>query len=361
MLWLSGPVMLLLRRLRKRRAAWRRRSGGLLSLLFIACIAAATPARAAGPFVGLDVGASEPTNGNYRGHVKSGAAVNPYVGYMFNQYLGLQGQIHFSYQGTDFHPDFPENRNQTTTLLGGTVGPRLSMPFHYPFDLGDGEVYGTAQGGYFTGLSGRLTHSAPGFSVGMGIGYELTSALTVEVFGRWNRAYMAARPTDLSAGQVPSERFADDIQWATGGLGLMYSFPEAPPAPPPPPPPLPVAEAPAQVVQKKIVLRNVLFDFDKYNIRPDSAPVLDEAVELLKAGGDISIVAEGHTDSIGTDAYNLKLSERRANSVRTYLVDHGISADRIRTEGFGESRPVASNDTADGRAQNRRVELRVVQ
>ena len=361
LLWLSGPLMLLIRRLRKRGAPSVRNSSALLSLLCLAAIAAAAPARAAAPFIGLDVGASEPTNGNYRGHVKSGAAVNPYLGYMFNEYLGLQGQIHFSYQGTDFHPNFPNNRNQATTLLGGTVGPRLSIPFHYPFDLGDGEVYGTAQGGYFTGLSGRLTQSAPGFSVGMGIGYKLTKTLTVDVFGRWNRAYMASRPTDLSAGQVPSERFSDDIQWATGGLGLKYTFPPAPPPPPPPPPPVAEAPPPPLPVQRKIVLRNVLFDFDRYNIRPDSAPVLDEAVELLKGGGTINIVAEGHTDSIGTEAYNLKLSQRRADAVRTYLVDHGISADRIRTEGFGESRPVASNDTADGRAQNRRVELRVVQ
>ena len=74
-----------------------RNSSALLSLLCLAAIAAAAPARAAAPFIGLDVGASEPTNGNYRGHVKSGAAVNPYLGYMFNEYLGLQGQIHFSY------------------------------------------------------------------------------------------------------------------------------------------------------------------------------------------------------------------------------------------------------------------------
>lgn len=360
LLWLSGPVMLLLRRLRKRTVGSARKVRGLFSLIFIAGIVAAAPARAAGPFLGLDVGASEPTNGNYRGNVKSGAAANPYVGYMLNEYLGLQGQIHFSYQGTDFHPNFPSNRNQTTTLLGGTVGPRFELPFRYPFDLGDGEVYATAQGGYFTGLSGRLTHSAPGFSVGMGIGYKLMPDLTLEVFGRWNRSYMSPRPKDLGPKQVPEERIGDDIQWATGGLGLRYAFPEAPPAPPPPPV---VAEAPPPEppVRKKIILRNVLFDFDRSNIRPDSAPVLDEAVTLLKDEGTASIVAEGHTDSIGTEAYNLKLSQRRADSVRKYLVDHGIAADRITTEGLGESRPVASNDTADGRAQNRRVELRVNQ
>jgi len=329
------------------------------TLFFVASITVATPARAAGPFVGLDLGASEPTRANYRANVTTGVAANPYVGYMFNQYVGVQGQVHFSAQPIDHHSDFPNNPNQTTTLLGGTAGPRFSIPLQFPFDLGDGEAYATAQGGYFTGLSGRLASSGPGFSAGCGIGYHLTSTLTLEVFGRWNRAYMTPRPKDLGPGQVPQERIASNIEWATGGLGLMFTFPqaEAPAAPPavveaPPPPP---------VLQRKIVLRDVHFDFDRYDVRPDAAPVLDEAVQVLKDAGDVSIVAEGHTDSIGTVPYNLKLSQRRAESVRKYLVNHGMAAERIRTEGFGKSRPVASNDTADGRAQNRRVELHLVQ
>jgi OOP family OmpA-OmpF porin len=359
LLWLSGPLMLFLRRLRKRRPTIKRNSGLLLSLALSAVVTTAAPVRASGPFVGLDLGVSEPTDGNYRAHAETGATFNPYVGYMFNQYLGLEGQIQFAFQSVDHHANFPDNPNQTTTLLGGTGGPRFELPFHYPFDLGDGEIYATAQGGYFTGLSGRLSHSAPGFSTGMGIGYKLTPTFTLEVFGRWNTSFMSPRPKDLGPGQVPQERIGDDIEWATGGLGVRYTFPEAPPPPPPTPP---VAQLPPVApLQKKIVLRNVLFDFDRSNIRPDSAPVLDEAVALLKEAGAINIAAEGHTDSIGTEAYNLKLSLRRANSVRQYLIDHGIAADRIRVEGFGESQPVASNATADGRAQNRRVELRVIQ
>ena len=94
-------------------------------------------------------------------------------------------------------------------------------------------------------------------------------------------------------------------------------------------------------------------------VHADAVPVLNEAAETLKAEGSIAVIVEGHTDSVGTDAYNQKLSHRRADAVRQYLVKHGIPANRVTTEGFGESRPVASNDTADGRAQNRRVELRV--
>jgi outer membrane protein OmpA-like peptidoglycan-associated protein len=104
----------------------------------------------------------------------------------------------------------------------------------------------------------------------------------------------------------------------------------------------------------------VNFDFDKATIRPDARPVLDEAVRILTQEGTVAVVAEGHTDAIGSDAYNQALSERRADAVRRYLVNGGVEPGRIQTEGFGESRPVASNETDDGRAQNRRTELRVL-
>ena len=310
-----------------------------------------------GPFVGIDLGASVPTNGNYRAHVQEGGTANPYLGYMFNDYLGMQGQLHFTLQEPDNdHNPLVAHENRTTTLFGGTVGPRLSLP------LGElVELYGTGQGGVFTGLSGRLNRTAPGFSVGGGIDFNVTPQVAIGLFGRWNRAYMSPRPKDLGPTQVADERFGEDARWATFGVGLKYAFngPAAAPPPAPPPPP-PVAQAPPPApVKKKIVLRSVHFDFDKSTIRPDAAPVLNEAVATLKAEGGIAVIVEGHTDSVGTDAYNQKLSHRRADAVRQYLVKHGIPANRITTEGFGESRPVASNDTADGRAQNRRVELHV--
>jgi OOP family OmpA-OmpF porin len=104
----------------------------------------------------------------------------------------------------------------------------------------------------------------------------------------------------------------------------------------------------------------VNFDFDKAEIRPDAKPVLDQAIKTLQEAGDIKIAVAGHTDSRGTEEYNEGLSVRRARSVAEYLVAGGIDRDRLRVEGFGESQPVASNETDDGRAQNRRVELSVV-
>jgi len=137
---------------------------------------------------------------------------------------------------------------------------------------------------------------------------------------------------------------------------------EAPPPPPPPaqrPAPAP-APAPApmpEAEEERIVLRGVNFDFDRANIRPDAAVILDEAASMLNDNPGRNVAVAGHTDSVGTDAYNQSLSERRAASVRDYLVSKGVDGSRLSTSGYGESNPIAANDTADGRALNRRVEL----
>jgi OOP family OmpA-OmpF porin len=138
-------------------------------------------------------------------------------------------------------------------------------------------------------------------------------------------------------------------------LGHCFFDQPAPPPPPPPPPPAP----PAVAVQKKIVLRGVNFDFDKANVRADAAPILKEAAGILQENANLKVSVEGHTDSKGTDEYNLKLSLRRAAAVKAFLVKEGVAESRLTTRGLGESQPVASNDTDDGRAQNRRVELKV--
>jgi outer membrane protein OmpA-like peptidoglycan-associated protein len=137
--------------------------------------------------------------------------------------------------------------------------------------------------------------------------------------------------------------------------------PEATPAPPPPPPPpTPTAQPLPPPSAKRIVLRGVHFDFNKSDIRPDSRPILNEAAEILKENPDVRISVEGHTDAIGSDGYNQQLSLRRAEAVFRYLVSHGVPPERMEVIAYGKRRPVASNDTDSGRAQNRRVELRVV-
>jgi OOP family OmpA-OmpF porin len=115
-----------------------------------------------------------------------------------------------------------------------------------------------------------------------------------------------------------------------------------------------------------IDLRGVNFDFDKSKLRPDAVAILNEAVEVLKKYPELKVEVAGHTDSVGTDAYNQKLSERRAKAVYDYLTSNGVDAGRLMgPHGYGESHPIAPNtnpngsDNPEGRAQNRRTELNV--
>jgi OOP family OmpA-OmpF porin len=106
-----------------------------------------------------------------------------------------------------------------------------------------------------------------------------------------------------------------------------------------------------------IRLRGVEFEFDSAALTGASSVVLDVALDSLKTCPNIPVRVEGHTDSIGSDDYNQRLGLRRAQAVRQYFVDRGVSSSRISAKSFGESRPIASNDTDEGRALNRRVEL----
>lgn len=116
--------------------------------------------------------------------------------------------------------------------------------------------------------------------------------------------------------------------------------------------PLPEASPP-----KKLILEGVNFDNDKATLRPDALTVLDNAAETLKEWGEAKIEVAGHTDSKASDDYNMKLSQKRAEAVRDYLIGKGIAAERLSAKGYGESSPVADNETEEGRAKNRRVEL----
>lgn len=99
----------------------------------------------------------------------------------------------------------------------------------------------------------------------------------------------------------------------------------------------------------------MLFDFDSDKVKSEYHPMIQNAIKVLRLNPELTVEIQGHTDSVGTDAYNQKLSERRANSVKNELVKQGIDRNRLTTVGFGESQPVASNDTDEGRAYNRRV------
>jgi outer membrane protein OmpA-like peptidoglycan-associated protein len=134
------------------------------------------------------------------------------------------------------------------------------------------------------------------------------------------------------------------VQYYTVNANAICKPP--PPAPPPPP-----------VAQQKMVLRGVHFAFNRAVIRPEDTPVLDEAAENIKASPNVKIDVNGYCDAIGGEAYNLKLSQRRAEAVVGYLENKGVPASQLTANGHGKTNFVASNSTAEGRAQNRRVEL----
>ena len=114
------------------------------------------------------------------------------------------------------------------------------------------------------------------------------------------------------------------------------------------------------VAEKVTFAADVLFDFDKSVIKPEGRSKLDDISAKAKGVNLEVVIAIGHADSVGSDAYNQRLSVRRAESVKAYLVSKGVEANRVYTEGKGEKQPVADNKTRDGRAKNRRVEIEVI-
>lgn len=135
---------------------------------------------------------------------------------------------------------------------------------------------------------------------------------------------------------------------ASTNVAVLAEKPAAKPAPPPAP-------------KRRIVLRGVNFAFDSAMLTPDAQVTLEAAIEALRESPGTRITVAGYTDSVGAEDYNQSLSQRRAQAVADYLEKGGIDASKLSVRGFGESDPVASNETADGRAQNRRVSLDVMQ
>ncbi|MDB5985577.1 MAG: OmpA family protein, partial [Nevskia sp.] len=164
--------------------------------------------------------------------------------------------------------------------------------------------------------------------------------------------------------------------------------PVAPPPPPPPPPPLPPPPAPCIdsdgdgvcdavdkcpgtphgfkvdasgcIIEQTVILRTVNFEFNKATLTPESKSALDEVAAGLIGQPTLQVEVSGHTDAIGSAPYNLKLSQRRAQSVVTYLVGKGVAKTHLTSKGYGKTKPIADNKTAEGRAENRRVEFKVI-
>jgi OOP family OmpA-OmpF porin len=274
----------------------------------------------------------------------------------------------------------------------------VSLDGRYHF-VADGRTWNP----YLLGGAGLLRHreefelinnpNSPGRIKGNNVEFHVGAGLQAD-YGNWGvRTELRGRfdANDESAAAPNSDFFSD----FGVGINVLYRFGEAAkpaPAPveaaplPPPPPPAPTCDqldddgdgvnncedkCPASQagqaigpdgcpVALTIDLRGVNFDFDRATLRPESAAILDEAAEVLGKYPQLKVEVAGHTDSVGADAYNQGLSERRAKAAYDYLLAHGVSAAQlVGPNGYGESRPIDSNDNSDGRARNRRTELNV--
>jgi len=225
---------------------------------------------------------------------------------------------------------------------------------------------------------------------GAGVGFDVTPNLTLSA--DWRYLQTAHASYDLGAANDASARYRSQ----SAMLGVRYSFgaqptPPPPPAPPPPPPPRPLPPPPPPpvldsdgdgvpdnldrcpgtphgfkvdatgcIIEQTVVLRAVNFEFNSDQLTLPSQQTLDEVATALNGQPTLSVQNGGYTDSVGSAAYNLKLSQKRAESVRRYLSSKGVAAGNLVAKGFGKANPIASNDTDSGRAENRRVEFVVL-
>ncbi len=130
--------------------------------------------------------------------------------------------------------------------------------------------------------------------------------------------------------------------------------PKVEPAPPPPP----KEEWKVIMEEKPVVIEGANFDFDSARLKPSADAKLQQVIDFAAKHPDANMEVSGHTDNVGSDAYNMKLSEKRAESVKARLVKKGVAAGRVTTKGYGKTKPVADNKTKEGRAANRRAEIR---
>lgn len=295
------------------------------------------------PVVGGDLGVAIPIS-KYRRTADLGGMLAPFAGYQIGSgSIALMPLVQIQHARFQSQDDSSDDDTTGISAIGG--GARLSLLDEHS------EVFFQATASYYRVHDNPVNENdGEGFAVMGGFNHEfsfLPRGMALGLFLRRDEADIdAATDTD------------DNLRYLVTGFSVRYKFLPRPAAPAP----AVVAQAaPAPVIptSKKIILRGVNFDFDKSTLRPDAIPILDEAARTLTTESSLQVSVEGHTDSRGTDAYNDALSLRRAHTVQKYLGDHGVDRSRLTVIGHGESKPVASNDTDDGRAQNRRVELLV--
>ena len=302
--------------------------------------------------------------------------------------------------------------------IGKHLSPEWSLELNaidgdYDTDLGGGELGITAYSLDALRVFRRASRVSPFLSIGVGyirdnidpgpteeswLGQAGAGLLidvaqnAAETFVFQLRPEVKARWDFINVGNI--DHFVD----YSAGLGFQFAFgsprhmpapkpapaPAAAPEPPPPPPPPPPQDSDHDGVldpqdqcpdtprgvavdavgcprKDAVTLKGVGFEYNSATLIGDSRPVLDEVAADLKKHPRLKVELQGHTDSKGSDQYNLKLSQRRADAVRDYLLNQGILSNQLSAKGYGEARPKASNDNDAGRAENRRVDMQVLE
>ena len=273
------------------------------------------------------------------------------LGYVFKENWTVEGELGYNQFDENADGGEPWEWRQTT----------VAATFRYLFDYEDVHPYlGWSFGAGQNKLENGVLSDHWGYHIGPVAGWEWdmtdSGAFRVEIGHKYTN--------------FDNDGFNEAFWDTTISVGFSHYFggeaapepvapnPPSPPVAPTPPPAAPV-EPPARPLPVSITLNGVNFDFDKCTLRGDAITILDEAVRVLN-GNDIRVEVAGHTDAVGTDAYNQKLSECRAKVVSDYLTGNGVSGAKISSvNGYGESKPIDTNDTAEGRARNRRTELNV--
>ena len=224
----------------------------------------------------------------------------------------------------------------------------------------------------------KLNSTSVGPALQTGFDYKLRDHWYLNADVKW---FKLGSDVDLAGGTRVSTVHIDPFLF---GIGIGYRFggheqvalaaPPAPaPAPPPPPavaaapPAPPPCQAPAgfkvdencRIIEQSVIVRAVDFEFNLSQLTVPAQQTLDEVARALLTQPELNVEIQGHTDSIGSVAYNLNLSQRRAEAVKAYLIGKGVSASVLTAKGYGKAKPIASNDNAEGRAQNRRVAFEI--
>jgi OOP family OmpA-OmpF porin len=344
---------------------------------------AAIPALAADDKTGWEAGAAA-SFGDYSfdndALDDSSTGLKVFGGYRFNKWLGLEGAYHnFGDFSADLNPGTPGGDNDVE-IDGFSVAAKFYPQKLWVIPLSTDTIDTFVKAGWYDFDQQRVaddvvvdSNSPSGLLAGAGVDVDFSDNLRFRFEGDWfdiddaslwslniGLAYLFGRPAPAVAPVAAAP---------------VAAAAEAPPPPPPPPPAVDSdgdgvldpddkcpgtpagAKVDAQGCETELTLRGVTFDYNAATLTPQDELILDSVVEILRQRPQFSVEVRGHTDSSGPDAYNQDLSERRAATVREYLVAKGIPDERLSSRGFGESEPIADNATAEGRAQNRRVTL----